>query len=505
MLLGEKSSWICGIIEDVTFSIASRCVVVNFIDGSELNIPLEAACMKQLDRVVNEVHLSFAPPPPAPKPRAASPSGQSSSGVNSPRRSTSSILYSIFSPLIPGSNGPAQDTRASLPSNPQPPARAHRRQARSILVDTYRQFVLPAVRGRLPESYITWAIASESHVRMVQFEEIREQVNTLLSSVQVDAGVTRANNRRSTSSLSVSSGSDSDHDSMPITPATSVFSISGCSTPPRKDAQGQVSPQAYLLSIPPAQALPAAQRNTYTMHVGRLSAIASRLASIRKLQTRHDREEGKRKWLEVLEAGRLADRALRRGFSAGQIRPTSSINADPIKRSSLWRSFSASDIDARKEYAHPAMSASDDECVFESESEDEEDDASDISDESSEEGDFPITPRRSGVTGIADLAHLTIKDHDGMRISTRPALTHRPAVDDDLSALLGAPIDENDDADLLKSSIGLRWSVQAADTPLTTTKYQSFGDWDSDDDEEGHVEVFHHTTISVGAPVGLAC
>ncbi|WVQ95619.1 hypothetical protein IAU59_002717 [Kwoniella sp. CBS 9459] len=434
VLLGEKSSWIAGVIDDVTFSLPSSNITVNLIDGTTTVLPLSSACMEQLHRVVLEVQLSFSAPAQVPaSPRSsissiASTSSASSSTSRQPsnspaqRRTPSSLLLSLLSPLLP-SSPPAESVRPSLSAPPCAPARAHRRAARSLLVDTYRRYVLPQLKEQMPSAYFPWAIASETSRQLEEFARVQAEVNRIIDS----CGISRAELERTiapTRSRSVSASSssslsedDSDMESVPspITPATSVFSPSGCVTPARRASLP--SPQAFLLSIPPAHALPAQHRTAYASLLASLTSIASRVNQIKKLNARYEREEGKRAWLDGLERGRLADRAIRRAYSDG-IQPLTAprfVTAEVGRRSRLWQSWSADDQGryemTMSQYAasHPAM--------MDASSEDEE-----------EEG--PITPPK--LKSLNDRPIITIKTPSPIEISDDSAssspLPRRPSL-----------------------------------------------------------------------------
>ncbi|OCF33699.1 hypothetical protein I316_04773 [Kwoniella heveanensis BCC8398] len=410
VLLGEKSSWIAGVIDDVTFSLPSSNITVNLIDGTTTVLPLTPACINQLHRVVEEVQLSFSAPAQVPaSPRSSISSIASTSSASSSmsrqtsnpptqRRTPSSLLLSLLSPLLP-SPPPAESVRPSLAAPPCAPARVHRRAARSLLVDTYRRYVLPRLKEQMPSAYFPWAIASETSRQLEEFARVQAEVNHIIDNCGVSrvdlehtVGPTRS---RSASASSTSSMSDDDSDmesaASPVTPATSVFSPSACATPARKASNP--SPQAFLLSIPPAHALPAQCRTAYASLLASLTSIASRIHQIKKLNARYEREEGKRTWLDGLERGRLADRAIRRAYSDG-IQPINAprfVTAEVSRRSRMWQSWSADD-QARYEmsmsqYAasHPAMMDAS------SEDEGQEGDASLCSaSDSDEEG--PLTP-----------------------------------------------------------------------------------------------------------------
>ncbi|WWC72556.1 uncharacterized protein I206_106518 [Kwoniella pini CBS 10737] len=415
VLLGEKSSWICGIIDDVTFSLPTSTIMVNFIDGSSTTLPVSEACVAQLQRVVEEVQLSFNAPTTLPSsPRSsissiASTSSASSShaSTSTPRRTPSSLLLSLLSPLLPSSSSYAP-SRPSLAAPPCAPARVHRRAARSLLVDTYRRYVLPTLKEQLPCSYFPWAIASETSRQMEDFSKVRDEINRIIDNCGISREILNQRvalqRTRSISSSSLDSMSTDESDSesvpSPVTPATSVFSTSTCVTPCRRPAS-PMSPQNFLLSIPPAHALPNQYRMAYASQLARLTQIASRVHQIKKLSVRYEREEGKRRWLEGLERGRLSDKSLRRAFLSAKYPSGSHVivtKAEVTKCSKLWRSTTWEDIEREAEEklnnTHPAMmDISDNEEHVES-------------DEDDEEG--PITPPKTRCSSLNDRSILSI-------------------------------------------------------------------------------------------------
>lgn len=383
-----------------------------------------------------------------------------------------------------------QGTQTSFPQQPpQPPARIHRRQARSLLVDTYRRHVLPFIKDSLPAAYLPWAIASETSRHMSDFERTREDINDLLATAGVDVSTSTPMKRtRSMSTSSSATDSDSDSDPRsPVTPATSVFSPSACSSPMR--ARSPASPANFLHTIPPAQAMPISHRNAYASQLARISAIAARLSSIKKLQSRYEREEGKRRWLESLERGRQGDKGLRRAFSNGQIPARVGVDAKPIKRSGLWRSWTAADqtrAEQRESAAiHPAMAMElDDEDHVHLEEVDMDAEALSMSYAPA------VPPRRRSVTNthLPNLPDLTLEDGDEsndtkmivVQHSTldnashaRPPLTHRNA-NDEVPSLVSSTSDES----LAESE---EWDVE----PVTPSRSRS-------------------STASSTSPVGLA-
>lgn len=340
----------------MTFSLPQSAIIVHLVDGSTITLDLSAECIATLHRVVNEVQLSFAaaaapPPPPAPaatvspadSPRTSMSSDASSSslspasavaGPSGSRRSPSSLLFSLLSPLLP--TGSPNTGRAQPPAHVavhQQPARAHRRQARSLLVDAYRRHVLPALKERVPSAYLLWAIQSETVAKMDEYAKLRDEINAVLEA----SGINLDQQRPAPVPLQRCNSNQT-------TTTTSSFDSPESSDFECEELGGMSSPQSFLLAIPPAHAIPSKHRAVYSTQLTRLTQLASRVGSIVKLAGRYEREEGKRKWLEELELQRDAEKACRRAFSNGLLPRSNTLNALPIRRSGLCHSITADDI-----------------------------------------------------------------------------------------------------------------------------------------------------------------
>lgn len=373
------------IIEDVTFSLPLSTIAVNFTDGTSITMPITNECADALENVVEQVRMSFsaagANKSPTTSPKLSTPgplsSASSTNGWSAAsetdkvsRRTPSSLLLSLLSPLI--SNNPQSAPAATPKTMPHVTntsnARVHRRQARSSLVDAYRRYVLPVLKEELPSAYLLWSVKSESERLLKEFEKVKEDVTGILTKSNVDIielrrriiPLTRCQSSSSssldeeTSSLSA----DTETCSSPLTPATSISSTPVCQTP-SFNARLFPTPQAFMTSLPVAHALPHHLRSSYTALYARLEHLVTRLSQMKKLGLRYEREEGKRRWLDGLECGRLADRAVRRGWSSKQLpREVKEIlNATPLKGSKLWKSITAEELKRKESESniHPAM------------------------------------------------------------------------------------------------------------------------------------------------------
>lgn len=235
-----------------------------------------------LQQVCREVELSLAPAPVPPK--------------EDTRRS---LLYSLISPLL------------TTPPIRAQPTRYHRRQARSILVDTFRRFILPTLKVQLPPAYLPWAVGLEIQRRTIDFEGLRAKAESLL---QRDHTLHRVDRYES----------DAESD---------------CSS----DA-----PPSYLATLPPIHTLPPDLQRAYAPILERLIGVASSVQSLKRLNARYSREESKRVWTETIERGRLSDRAIKRALVNGDISlercHREGIAVEPMRRSGLCNSFTAEDV-----------------------------------------------------------------------------------------------------------------------------------------------------------------
>nr|ODN82358.1 hypothetical protein L203_05452 [Cryptococcus depauperatus CBS 7841] len=324
VLLGERSTWISAVIQDITFDLMSGTVVVKFIDDALFTLPMTCVCAGELEKVVEQVQLSLG------MPRLVAASSTCNTGT---RRTPSSLMYSLLSPLLSGSleSRPAKALSSSSIRN-------HRRQARSILVDTYRRHVLPVLKEHLASGYIPWLADSEGKKLFAKFERLRDDVRSVLLRAHTEMPEWRSRSPARIRSLSMSSVKDDSvcsGSALPLMPA-SISPIN------RKLSS---SPQSFLSSIPSTESLPRWARAEYADLVSSLAQLASRSTQLRKLGMRYQREEGKRLSLDELERRRLNDKATRRAWSNMDLLPElrGNFSSKPLQRSSLWRLYTADD------------------------------------------------------------------------------------------------------------------------------------------------------------------
>lgn len=321
--------------------------------------------------------------------------------------------------------------------------------------------MLPTLKAELPAAYLPWSIASETKRRMGDFEELRTKVDAILAETGVEKG-TRAPLRRyrtfsagSESEDDASSINSADSESSGSTPATSICSLI------------TESPQSFLLSIPPAHALPTSYQPSYTLLLQRLTHLASRLHSITRLSTRYDKEESKRLWLEGLERGRAVDKALRRAWSSGETKGSNL--ASPVHRSGLWRSITAEDVERAEKRVdiHPAMMEESD---LEMSSSDDED--------SVDETPSPTTPD-APMFDQAITIRLSHNDttYEAIEVESEPS-AKRPSFDRSypLSSSESSPVSSDDEDDIDIDNDRSLPSLYSS----SSTESLSSGDWDEE-------------------------
>jgi hypothetical protein len=334
-LLGDKASWIPGIVDEVTFDVKEQRITVVLIDGTTMALSISSGCRSVLDGVVAQVQLSFAAQQQASTPtghaRASSRSGSSSSTSSSSSglRSPSALLSALLSPIM------SNVSSSSKPAPPPPnPARVHRRQARSLLVDAFRRYVLAALKETLPSSFMMWSLQGELNAKRQEWEEIKREVDAILQRTGQSCLGPMSINR---SPSDASSSSSECHGTLARGFASTV-SIDSYTSSSASDCDSTL---AHLSTLPACASLPFSQRTAYADLVSRLAALASRMSSIQKLVSMIEKEQGRRKWLESLEASRQVDKAMRRSWSNRQsLRGCSGseLLVRPTRSSPLWQS-----------------------------------------------------------------------------------------------------------------------------------------------------------------------
>lgn len=370
-LLGDKASWLCGAISEVTFVTSAKQIHIQMHDSTERWIELTPACMTQCDKVIEQVTLSFAPapssgtvaplsPPMTPTSPTRSKSA-ASSFLDGRRQSPSSLLMSLLSPLITSSSPnssdasegmfSAQQARASHQGRPTAtleaqratnPSKFYRRAARSMLVDTYRQFVLPVLKETLPSSYLLFTVEADRARKQAEWNELQEEVETLLQRVSyqrpedVMPPVLRRPSLgpRGTASISVNRISEN---AVSVADSSSTLCASVSSSTIKPESITSLAPAMYIATLPPYTELPSDVRITYaTMH-RRINDCSCRLASLDRLKSDLQLDDTRRAGLETGEMEKNVQKGIRRAYSNGTPSPVDR-HLRPVKSSSLRNS-----------------------------------------------------------------------------------------------------------------------------------------------------------------------
>lgn len=370
-LLGDKASWLFGAIAEVTFVTSTSQILVQMQDSTEHWLDLSPACKAQCDKVIEQVTLSFAPvpqsrrvaplsPPTSPISHVRQKSSLSGSFLDGRRQSPSSLLMSLLSPLMTppsssssdGSEGmfSAQQSSASHQGRPTAtlsaqratnPAKFHRRLARSMLVDTFRQFVLPRLKETLPSSYLSYTIDADQSRKQEEWNKLQGEIEALLERVSYqrsESAVPSVLRRpslgpRGNASINVNRVGEN---AIRSSESSSLTSSSSSSTI-KPETITSLAPAMYIATLPPYTELPSNVRITYaTMH-RRINDFSCRLASLDRLKSDLQKDEVRRTALEACELEKNERRGIRRACSIGSISPIHH-HLRPIRPSALRHS-----------------------------------------------------------------------------------------------------------------------------------------------------------------------
>lgn len=356
-LLGDKAAWLFGAISEVTFVTYAKQINIQLHDGSERWLELTPACMAQCDKVIEQVNLSFVPVPkqgtvapmsPPMSPGNVRPKSSGSSFLESRRSSPSSLLMSLLSPLISSSSSSSSDvsagsfarqqTRASHQGRPTAtmvmqraanPSKFHRRQARSMLVDTFRQFVLPSLKALLPSSYLYLTIESDLAKKREEWNTLQTEIEALLERSEYQRTATVPTVLRRPSLGSRHNASSNFRRALANVPESSEseptfrrsMSASSSASTITPECITSLAPALYIATLPAYTELPAAVRVPYaTMH-RRINDLSSRLASLDRLGNDLHSDQDRREGMEACELAKNEQKGIRRACSNGTISP----------------------------------------------------------------------------------------------------------------------------------------------------------------------------------------
>ncbi|GHJ88893.1 hypothetical protein NliqN6_5295 [Naganishia liquefaciens] len=354
ILLGDKASWLFGVITEVTFITYAKQINIQMHDGSERWLELTSACMAQCDKVIEQVNLSFVPVPkdgtvsPMSPPMSPRPKASGSSFLETRRSSPSSLLMSLLSPLISSSSPSSTDVsagsfamqqaRASHQGRPTStmamqravnPAKFHRRLARSMLVDTFRQFVLPCLKASLPSTYLYLTIESDLAKKREEWNTLQTEIEALLERAEYQRTATVATVLRRPSLGSRHNASSNFRRALANVPESSAtaptsrrsMSASSSASTVKADSITSLAPALYIATLPDYSELPATFRVPYaTMH-RRINDLSSHLASLVRLGDDLRSDQDQREEAEARELAKIEQKGIRRACSNGTIAP----------------------------------------------------------------------------------------------------------------------------------------------------------------------------------------
>lgn len=311
--------------------------------------------MAQCDKVIEQVNLSFVPVPkqgtvspmsPPMTPGSARPKSSGNSFLESRRSSPSSLLMSLLSPLISSSSSSSSDAsagsfamqqaRASHQGRPTStmavqraanPSKFHRRQARSMLVDTFRQFVLPSLKASLPSTYLYLTIESDLAKKREEWNTLQTEIEALLEKAEYQRTTTvsvlrRPSLGRHNASSNFRRGLANLHETEGSAPSfRRSMSASSSASTIKPEAITSLAPALYISTLPAYTELPTAVRVSYaTMH-RRINDLSSRLASLDRLNGDLRSDQDRREEMEACELAKNEQKGIRRACSNGTISP----------------------------------------------------------------------------------------------------------------------------------------------------------------------------------------
>jgi hypothetical protein len=367
--LGDKATWLAGIVHEVSFLPANGTIKIQLTanhdeeqEGGELEMPLVDECRAMCEAVMDHVTKSFAPPPlpssSTPTAPLSPPSTPRLSSFES-KRSPSSLLMSLLSPLLTSSAGynrspsptiskgfEAQQRFASHQGKPTTssaqqcsanPQRYYRKQARSLLVDTFTRFVIPFLKHQLPVSflgcdattlngnggpsgYLAIAVASDLQKKRREWRRMKSEIEELLSPVPVP--ILESVSNQSLRRPSLGRRDASDHlqkidwnalDTVENESSASLPSMSSATTITEHIADSTAATRTtYFSTLPPYTSLPVRLRQRYATVHKRFGDHTSRLNALEKCGNDLADEERRRARWDRADMDQLEEKARRR-------------------------------------------------------------------------------------------------------------------------------------------------------------------------------------------------
>lgn len=198
-----------------------------------------------------------------------------------------------------------------------------------MLVDTFRQFVLPSLKASLPSTYLYLTIESDLAKKREEWNTLQTEIEALLEQADYQRTATVPMILRRPSLGSRHNASSNFRRALANVPEPSEtapafrrsMSASSSASTIKPDSITSLAPALYIATLPDYTELPASVRVPYaTMH-RRINDLSSRLASLDRLgdDLRYDQDQ--REEAEARELAKNEQRGIRRACSNGTIAP----------------------------------------------------------------------------------------------------------------------------------------------------------------------------------------
>ena len=198
-----------------------------------------------------------------------------------------------------------------------------------MLVDTFRQFVLPPLKASLPSTYLYLTIESDLAKKREEWNTLQTEIEALLERAEYQRTATISMNLRRPSLGSRHNASSNFRRALANVPESSEtapairrsISASSSASTIKPDSITSLAPVLYIATLPDYSELPASVRVPYaTMH-RRIHDLSSRLASLDRLGDDLRSDQDQREEVEARELAKNEQRGIRRACSNGTIAP----------------------------------------------------------------------------------------------------------------------------------------------------------------------------------------
>jgi hypothetical protein len=226
-----------------------------------------------------------------------------------------------------------------------------------MLVDTFRQFVLPRLKETLPSSYLSYTIDADHTKKQAEWNKLQGEIEALLERVSYQRSESAVPSvlRRPSLGPRGNASINVNQVEIAISESSSSLQSSSSSSTIKPETITSLAPAMYIATLPPYTELPSNVRITYaTMH-RRINDFSCRLASLDRLKSDLQKDEVRRTALETCELEKNERRGIRRACSSGSISPIHH-HLRPIRPSSL-RHSAFPEVDEERSSARSSISS----------------------------------------------------------------------------------------------------------------------------------------------------